>query len=160
MLNRLRALFQSKPVTAKGREAYAALIAPQNLGTALEICALSDDFSGRFEAMSLLIACYLKGIEDRPEVERALVGEFVADIDRSFRENSLGDATVKRHATNHAAALYGRLRAYEGMLADQSGGLETLQRNLYGDAPTPKQATALPQVLPQIVDLVGRVYDR
>ncbi len=160
MLNQLRALFQSKPAVAKGRQAYARLIAPETLGRALEICALPDDFSGRFEAMCLLIACDLHGGEDRGEVERALVGEFVADIDRSFRENSLGDATVKRHATNHAAALYGRLRAYDAMLEDPALEGETLRRNLYGDEPDAGQGEALRKLLPQIRDLLGRGHDR
>ena len=163
MLTQLRARFQAKFTRARGRRTcdhtydriYEALIAPQQLGSVLRICNLPDDFSGRFEAMSLLMACYLHKSGARAEVERALVGALVADIDNSFRENSLGDATVKRHAIHHAAALYGRLRAYAATFGDSSRVRTTLKRNLYGDRPTAVQEQALPQVLPQIFALLG-----
>ena len=159
MLRRIFEIFQGKGGLRKGRQLYARLIDPEMLSKALDICALRDDFSGRFEALALCGALALEGQDARQDREEGFVGALVADIDTAFRENSLGDATVKKHAKNHAAALYGRLRAYGRMLSKPEEVEETLQRNLYGGEPEADQIAALPHVLPQLKDLLGDVYD-
>ena len=73
-----------------------------------------------------------------------------------IREQSLGDATVKKHATNHAAALYGRLRAYEQALGGVMPMEDVLARNLYGEQPKADQAETLPTILPRMRDLLGQ----
>lgn len=155
MLTRLRSLFQRKPDLCPGGQLYAELLQPETLARALAICQLPDDLTGRFAALAFSAALKLQGREDRAAVERELVGAMVADIDVAFREHSLGDASVKKHATNHAAALYGRLRAYERALSGAEPMDTVLARNLYSAAPTVDQAEALPTLLPRMQDLLG-----
>lgn len=139
---------------SEGRDLYAALLHPNILGSALKICRLEDSLNNRFAALCLCAAVVLEGRSNRSLVERALVGAMVTDIDIAFRENSLGDASVKKYATNHAAALYGRLRAYEIMLRKEPADLDILARNLFANSPTKPQVRALPTILPQVQELI------
>ncbi len=158
-----------------GVQLYATLLQPSILAEALAACRLEDTLHGRFAAVSLCAALALQrpprgssalasalreaqGAEAagaRAAVERELVSAMVQDIDTAFREHSLGDAAVKKQTRNHAAALYGRLRAYATMLAGQGepAGL-VLSRNLYGSSPTQAQAAALTDVLPRLNELI------
>lgn len=157
MFRRFLGLGQRKPVQQAGQRLYAQLLEPPLLAEVLRLCQLSDTLSGRFAALSLCAALVLDGREDRAQVERDLVGAMVADIDTALRERSLGDATVKKQAKNHAAALYGRLRAYQQALAqpeEAQAQAQVLRRNLYADTPSPSQEQALPQVLPGLRSLL------
>ena len=155
MFRRFLGLGQRKPVQQAGQRLYAQLLEPPLLAEVLRLCQLSDTLSGRFAALSLCAALVLDGREDRAQVERDFVGAMVADIDTALRERSLGDATVKKQAKNHAAALYGRLRAYQQALAQPEEALaQVLRRNLYTDTPSPLQEQALPQVLPGLRSLL------
>ena len=159
-----------------GAQLYAALLRPSVLAEALGLCQLEDTLQGRFAAVSLCAAVVLHrppqgpsalahalqealradATATRAALERELVGAMVQDIDTAFREHSLGDATVKKHAKNHAAALYGRLRAYAAMLAGQGEPAEqVLRRNLYANSPTQGQVAALADLLPKLEGLIG-----
>ena len=168
-----------------GRELYMALLDPEIIGPIMRVCKLDDTLQGRFAALSLFAAVVfertrigLSGLDlgtsalsnllsqienaysqNRTQeiwkLERGLVDAMVQDIDIIFRESSLGDATVKKHAINHAAALYGRLHAYKTMLGGQTKSVKSvLLRNLYGDKPTQAQIAALPNILSELKGLM------
>ena len=153
MLKQIFRAFQGKGSTQAGQDLYRDLIAPTRMAQALKICAMPDTFSARFEVLALMAALKLPAQDAPEDAERQLISSLVEDIDVSFREQSLGDATVRKHAKNHAAAFYGRLRAY-GAMSD-AGAEAILRRNLFGDSPTDAQAFALPQILPGLTKLLG-----
>ena len=140
MFSRLLAIFHRQQSPDMGGVLYSQLIEPKRLAIMVQACRQKDSFTGRFETLALAAALSLRG--QPPEVARGLVKALVADIDMSFRERSLGDASVKKHATNHAAAFYGRLKAY-GQALDE----ETLCRNLFADHPTAEQEAAIPKLI-------------
>lgn len=154
MFRRLLCLFQRKQSPTLGVQLYYRILAPETLGAVLGICALPDTLTGRFAALSLSAAVVLHGRADRATAERDLVGALVADLDVALRENSLGDASVKKQTTNHAAALYGRLRAFERGLNNLEDLSAALSRNLYADAPNIQQQRALPTILPAMQTLL------
>ena len=145
MFSSLLSIFWKPKTPDVGAALYRDLIAPGRLAALLVACRQPDTFTGRFETLALAAALRLEGAA--PTVKRDLINALVRDIDVSFRERSLGDASVKKHATNHAAAFYGRLNAYAGN-PDEA----TLRRNLFADDPTPEQEAALPTLLTQVKD--------
>jgi len=162
MIKQIRRFFSPNQGLSPGEALYEHLIKPESLGQVLALAQLPDSFTGRFEALALSAAVALgEAAESMPDADaylqalrRDLVGALVRDIDISFREQSLGDATVKKHATNHASAFYGRLKAY-----GQPDILPALRRNLYADAPTPDQEAALPELLHRVRQVLGGGHD-
>ena len=152
MLTRFFHQFQRKPRV--GDELYQFMLQPTILGRGLTICGLDDTLTGRFAVLGLGGALALAGRAESQAAMRDFVAALVADMDTALRENSLGDATVKKHVTNHAAALMGRMQAYGQIRENDAAAQAILARNLYGDAPSRAQAAALGHVLPQMRKLV------
>lgn len=157
MFSQILKFFQRKPTFCDGAILYRRLIEPKALGSALKICHLPDTFDNRFEVLALCAALKFEGEKNRHALERDFMAALITDLDNSFREQSLGDSSVKKHATNHAAAFYGRLRAYGRMHAGQEDAPTTLRRNLYGDTTTAVQEMALAQLLPQLKKSLKRI---
>ena len=159
MISRILSIFscfsrKTSPQISAGARLYADLIDPERLAAMLGRAANRIPLLAAFETLALATAIKSPSWAGEHDTSLALVGfinALVADIDMSFRERSLGDATVKKHATNHAAAFYGRLQAY-GQDMDE----KTLRRNLFAGAPTDTQAAALPHI---ISDLKQALHD-
>ena len=150
MLNQFRTFVQHKRTLKQGEGLYQQMLEPSKLGAVLSICALPDTLTGRFAVLSLCASVALHQVKNRTELERGFVGALVADLDLTFREKSLGDASVKKQIKNHASAFYGRLRAFERVLNNHESAQAVLQRNLYADKPTHEQRSALPHMIPKI----------
>lgn len=102
--------------------------------------AVPDTLDGRFDAIVLHLALFLVGTRavleaaGEGDLGRDLVAVFLKDMDRSLREIGVGDLSVGRQVKKMAAALYGRLAAYQAAL--EGKGVEAalataLKRNLY-----------------------------
>ncbi len=110
-----------------------------------------DTFDGRFDALALYVALMLVRLRGASDAADALATElsslFVADMDRTMRETGVGDLSVGKHVKRMAAAMLGRMEAYDVALADGSPekALEdALVRNIWrGEAPAGDCAAAL-----------------
>jgi cytochrome b pre-mRNA-processing protein 3 len=78
-------------------------------------------------------------------IGQQLFDRFCQDIDDNFREMGVGDLTVPKEMRRVAEAFYGRARAYESALADDSAAaLEAaVARNVFGVTEPPLGARRL-----------------
>ena len=63
---------------------------------------------------------------------QAIFDTMFADMDENLREMGVGDLSVGRRVQEMAAAVYGRIAAYEQGLRDDEALQDALRRNLYG----------------------------
>jgi cytochrome b pre-mRNA-processing protein 3 len=96
---------------------------------------IADTFTGRFDAVSLVLALVLIRLEGDParKVAAARLTElFIADIDGQLRQEGVGDVVMGKRMGKLMSALGGRIDAYRAALA-QDGELalaEALRRNV------------------------------
>jgi cytochrome b pre-mRNA-processing protein 3 len=96
-----------------------------------------DTQTGRYEMICLHVFPILRRLKALG-VEGAALGQVThdimfADIDRTLREQGIGDMGVGKRVKRLAAGLYGRIAAYEdGLLGNSSDLTDALRRNLYG----------------------------
>lgn len=97
-------------------------------------CGIEDSVSGRFDAITLVLALVLL----RMEREQALVEPsvrlteiFVEDMDGQLRQGGVGDLVVGKQMGKLMQSLGGRLGAYrEGLAADDSVLTAAVERNI------------------------------
>lgn len=111
-----------------------------------------DTVDGRFEMLVLHIFFVLRRLQEEkdengtenPPAEnfaQALFDHMFLDMDRSLREQGVGDLGVPKRIRKMAKAFYGRVFAYENGLKD--GTLSAaLHRNVYGGADVEKKSPA------------------
>jgi cytochrome b pre-mRNA-processing protein 3 len=106
-----RSLYGSIVTQARSRDFYASWGVP-------------DTTEGRFEMIALHLVLVLHRLEGAGAPGRrlgmALTEAFVADLDDSLREMTVGDLAVPRHVKRAVAALYERHAAYLAALAASS----------------------------------------
>ncbi len=97
-------------------------------------CGVPDTVDGRFDMIALHAFLVLRRLKDRHrDTAQALLEAIFDDMDGSLREMGAGDLGVGRRVKTMAAALYGRIAAYEDALdGDHAALAEALRRNLYG----------------------------
>lgn len=146
--------WNSKADRARQKAALAlyAVLARQarepRLYTALGV---PDTFDGRFDALALYVALMLVRLRGASDAADGLATElsslFVADMDRTMRETGVGDLSVGKHVKRMAAAMLGRMEAYDAALAEDGSGealAAALVRNIWrGEAPAGDCAAAL-----------------
>ncbi len=98
-----------------------------------------DSELGRFEMICLhaflLFRRLGKTDNDGRELSQAVHDLMFADIDRTLREQGIGDMGIGKRVKKLARNLYGRIAAYEaGFAAGPEELREALQRNLYATA--------------------------
>ena len=93
---------------------------------------ISDDVQTRFEMLAVHIWLVLHHLRRLGEVSlsKRLTAVFFSEMDAAMRESGVGDMSVPRRIKITAQALYGRLKAYDAALAQQT--LETTLRHNIG----------------------------
>lgn len=99
-----------------------------------------DTLTGRFEMLTAFSAVAVLRLRAAPEADR--IGQIFTDrlfrhFDAGLREAGVGDLSVAKRMKTLAGAFYGRLGAYDPVLADETGLATALSRNIWnvGDAP-------------------------
>lgn len=96
---------------------------------------IADTFTGRFDAISLVLALVLLRLEGKSELRAPtarLTELFIADIDGQLRQEGVGDVVMGKRMSKLMSALGGRIDALRQALAqpgDETLG-EALRRNL------------------------------
>ncbi len=116
---------------------YAALVEQARRPEFYLGCGVPDTVDGRFEMIALHAFLLLRRLKrDRQQtadLAQAVFDLMFTDMDENLREMGTGDQGVGKRVKAMAAALYGRIKAYENGLA--GGGLDqALRRNLFGAA--------------------------
>jgi cytochrome b pre-mRNA-processing protein 3 len=126
---------------------YAAIVAQAREPRFFSALGVPDTLDGRFETVVLHVFLVLQRLKSEPSkvaagLSRALLENFVSDMDRSVREMGAADLGVGRRVTAMVEGLYGRIKAYEAALAEtgDAGLGAALRRNLYGTIGTPNVA--------------------
>lgn len=115
------------------------------------VLGVPDTFDGRFDALALYVALMLVRLSGQGDAADALATElsslFVADMDRTMRESGVGDLSVGKHVKRMAAAMLGRMEAYDAALAEECAEdalVDALTRNIWrGEPPAGDQPAAL-----------------
>jgi cytochrome b pre-mRNA-processing protein 3 len=98
-----------------------------------------DSVDGRFDLLVLHMFLLLHRLGGEGPATRALAQALFdlmfADMDQSLREMGVSDMAVGKRVKEMARAFYGRIDAYEPVLADPAGLKEALARNLYRGLP-------------------------
>ena len=97
-----------------------------------------DTVEGRFEMIVLHMFFVLKSLQEHEDNETAesfsqsLFDIMFLDMDRSLREQGVGDLGVPKHIKRMAKAFYGRVFAYEKGL-EEDNLTTALHRNVYAN---------------------------
>ena len=108
-----------------------------------------DTVAGRLDMIVLHLVLLLRQLTKAqgavPPIGQQLFDRFCQDIDDNFREMGVGDLAVPKEMQRVAEAFYGRAKAYESALADDSAtALEAaVARNVYGVTEPPLGARRL-----------------
>ena len=108
-----------------------------------------DTVAGRLDMIVLHLVLLLRRLTKAqgavPPIGQQLFDRFCRDIDDNFREMGVGDLAVPKEMQRVAEAFYGRAKAYESALADDSAtALEAaVARNVYGVTEPPLGARRL-----------------
>ena len=123
------------------RQLYAEIVEQARRPQFYLACGVPDTLDGRFEMVGLHLFLMLRRLRraraENPAAEplaQALFDVTFANMDESLREMGVGDLAVGGRVKRMAAAVYGRIAAYErGLDAPDGVALgEALRRNLYG----------------------------
>lgn len=117
-----------------------------------------DSELGRFEMICLHSYLLFRrlGRTDIPgkDLAQSVHDLMFADLDRTLREQGIGDMGIGKRVKKLARNLYGRIDAYETGFAGGTGELaDALKRNLYASAePTDDQVTAMIAYIKDTID--------
>jgi len=137
MLASLKSLFSPSAATKQAHAAYERIVAQSRQPVFYKDWQVEDSLDGRFDMISLHLSLILMRLESelaQPDVEafyRALTELFFADMDRSLREMGASDTGVGIRVKNMAQAFYGRKKAYQETMNDETALGEVLRRNVY-----------------------------
>jgi cytochrome b pre-mRNA-processing protein 3 len=108
----------------KARSLYGSIVTQARSRAFYAACGVPDTAEGRFEMIALHLVLVLHRLAgaDAPgrQLAQALTEAFVADLDDSLREMTVGDLAVPRHVKRAVAALHDRHEAYRAALAASS----------------------------------------
>lgn len=140
--------FFRKPAPA-AREAYGAIVAAARHPLFYVAWGVPDTVDGRFDMITLhtfLVLDRLKGTAGAFRQE--LVDELFRDMDRSLREMGVGDLSVGKKVRKIAEVFYGRLAAYDKVLAGGHEEItEAIARNVFADGPAGAGSARLAEYL-------------
>lgn len=135
MLAHLVKIFMPAPERQRAHALYLAVVGKARQERFYVELGVPDTLDGRFEMILLHLFSVLHRLKTLPETKefrQQLMEVFMEDMDRSVRELGVSDTGVGKRVKKMAAAMYGRLAAYD-MSADDVEALKVaLRRNLYG----------------------------
>lgn len=117
-------LQQRQDQRQKARSLYGSIVTQARSRGFYAGWGVPDTAEGRFEMIALHLVLVLHRLAgtDAPgrRLGQALTEAFVADLDDSLREMTVGDLAVPRHVKRAVAALHDRHAAYRAALAASS----------------------------------------
>jgi cytochrome b pre-mRNA-processing protein 3 len=127
---------------------YGAIVAQARHPAFYGIYGVADTVLGRFDMVVLhavLLVRRLRGSQAVHALGQGVFEAFCRDMDDNLREMGVSDVGVPREMRKLAEAFYGRARAYEEALGEESDEalVAALTRNVYADTVAPVAAAAL-----------------
>jgi len=123
MLTRLQ---QWRDRRQKARSLYGSIVTQARSRAFYAEWGVPDTAEGRFEAIALHLVLVLDRLTRAGDaghrLGQALTEAFVADLDDTLREMTVGDLAVPRHVKRGVAALHDRFVAYRAALAATDDG--------------------------------------
>ena len=123
----------------RSEEVYRRIVAQARRPEFYAGGGVPDSLDGRFEMLALHLFLVLHRLQrERGDpacvaLAQALADRVAADFDANLREMGAGDLGVGRKVKHMAAALYGRIAAYEaGIDGGEAVLRQALRRNLFG----------------------------
>lgn len=135
MLAQLVKIFLPAPDRQKAHALYLSVVQQARQEWFYTETEVPDTLDGRFEMILLhlfLVLHRLKAEPDTKPFRQQLMEAFMEDMDRSVRELGVSDTGVGKRVKKMAAAMYGRIAAYDMTLEDEDALKVALRRNLYG----------------------------
>ncbi|MDP4796389.1 MAG: ubiquinol-cytochrome C chaperone [Rhodospirillales bacterium] len=121
----LRSLFKTKPNVEIAQALYGTTILAARRPFFFTECGVPDTPEGRFEMLALsafLVLNRMKNFADMAELSQTYFDVMFDDIDSNLRELGVGDISVGKKVKKLAQSFYGRIKAYEAGLHDESDG--------------------------------------
>ena len=161
-------------LSSTGREAhglYAAVVEVARDPVLYRDAGVPDTLEGRFAALCLVMSLVYQRIDADPALRpaerafwnRAVTEGFVEDMDRSLREQGVGDMSVGKKVRALAAALAGQAHGYDAARQDQAcdtAWRNALVRNLYASEVAPDGLEAADQWCRQVRAQLGSLPSR
>jgi cytochrome b pre-mRNA-processing protein 3 len=127
---------------------YGMIVAQARSPAFYQGYGVADTVAGRLDMIVLHLVLVLRQLSKAqavPAIGQQMFDRFCQDIDDNFREMGVGDLAVPKEMQRVAEAFYGRAKAYESALADDStAALEAaVARNVYGVTEPPLGARRL-----------------
>ena len=148
MFQAITGLFKKSPYQRSAQLVYTKMVEQARTPYFYRNLGVADNLDGRFDMICLHLYLVLDRLENEPqasEMAQNMVNYMISDVDRNFREMGVGDMSVGKKVKKLAAALYGRLEAYQvagDKISVDSGAAfeDALCRNIYrsddhGDLP-------------------------
>ncbi len=135
MLSHLVKIFMPSQERQHAHAAYLGLVEKARHERFFTEGGVPDTLDGRFEMILLHLFLLLHRLKHAPETKpfrQQLMEAFMEDMDRSVRELGVSDTGVGKRVKKMAAAMYGRIAAYEMSLDDREALKVALRRNVYG----------------------------
>ena len=148
MMAALKQLFSPSPVKQQAFEAYTQIVAQARHPVFYKEWQVEDSIDGRFDVIVLHLFLVIERCEqeknhsDTQLFVRYLSEAFFADMDRSLREMGASDTGVGIRVKKMAQAFYGRMKAYEETIGDETSLAEALVRNAYREKAVVREAVA------------------
>ncbi len=136
---------------------YAAVIAQARAADLYAELGVPDTVEGRFEMMILhcgLVVARLGRDAGTREAGTRLAELFFEDMDRTLREDGVGDVSVPKRIKKIAAAFYGRLTAYE-TAPSRDALVDAVSRNVYDERAPAGAAEALATYIQAAIVALG-----
>lgn len=156
-------LFRSRRWDAAADAVYRTVVRQARLPVFYTDLGVPDTVDGRFDLIVLHAFLASRRIHAEPEhgpaLSQRLFDVMFQDMDGNLREMGVGDLSVGKHVKGMAKAYLGRVAAYDGSLADPSGGMleVALRRNLYRKTePEPAEVAALAAYMRQAAEALER----
>lgn len=139
MLAHLVKIFTPSPQRQTAHALYLTLVEKARQERFYAEMDVPDTLDGRFEMILLHLFLVLHRLKEVPQTKpfrQQLMEVFMEDMDRSVRELGVSDTGVGKRVKKMAAAMYGRIAAYDMTLDDEAALKAALRRNLYGTVET------------------------
>jgi len=148
---------------SQAHDLYDTLVAQARQESFYLAGGVADTIDGRFDLVVLhafLLLRRLKG-EEAAALGQALFDLMFADFDQCLREMGVTDMGMSPKIKKMAKAFYGRIRAYDGSLEDETALADALSRNLYRGQPPagPVLQAMTAYVQAQAADLAAQPLD-
>jgi cytochrome b pre-mRNA-processing protein 3 len=136
----LLSYFRHSPRETAAASLYRSLVEQARAPGFYGVGTVPDTLDGRFDMICLHAFLVLRRLQRDgaagAELGQVLMDWMIADFDMNLRELGVSDYAIGHRMKAMAAALYGRIAAYEvGLAAGEATLKPALARNLFGTAP-------------------------